>query len=460
MNSRLGPLIGSIPRPTIVRMGWATGSFGLIQILRFANNVILARLLSPPLFGLMLIVNSIRTGVELISDVGINQNIVSNQAGHTPDFYDTAWTMKVLRGVALGALFFLTAQLFADFFEQPELALIMPVVALTFIFLGFQSTSSALLQKQKTIGRSTSAEVVVAAISLIVHVALALVTPTIWALVLGSVITSAAALIASYVVIPGTRHRFMIDRPSAREIFVFGKWIFLSSIIYFLAMNFDRLYFAKLITLTELGIYSIARSLSDMLSNLVIRSSNMVLFPSVAGMRTTTAPELRARLLQARRIVLALIAIGLGSFVAVSDVLVNLLYDQRYSAAGIILPVLLLGVWLAILCVVNDSILLGTGKPAYTTAANAAKLVTLLLGIPIAFHYWGLIGAVLVLNVGEAVRYVVLWAFGRRQHLGFGRDDLALTVLFLITIPFVRELLFSIGATGDILSLFPFAGLI
>ena len=143
MNLRLGPLISSIPRPTIVRMGWATGSFGLIQILRFANNVILARLLSPPLFGLMLIVNSIRTGVELISDVGINQNIVSNQAGHTPDFYDTAWTMKVLRGVALGALFFLTAQLFADFFEQPELALIMPVVALTFIFLGFQSTSSA-----------------------------------------------------------------------------------------------------------------------------------------------------------------------------------------------------------------------------------------------------------------------------------------------------------------------------
>ena len=459
MNRRLGSLIGSIPRPTIVRIGWATGSFGLIQVLRFANNVILARLLSPPLFGLMLIVNSIRTGVELISDVGINQNIVSNQAGHTPDFYDTAWTMKVLRGVALGALFFLTANLFANFFDQPDLALIMPVVALTFIFLGFQSTSSALLQKQKTIGRSTSAEVVVAAISLVVHVALALVTPTIWALVLGSVNTSAAALVGSYIVIPGTRHRFMIDRASAREILVFGKWIFLSSIIYFLAMNFDRLYFAKLITLTELGIYSIARSLSDMLSNLVIRSSNMVLFPSVAGMRTT-APELRARLLHARRVVLALVAIGLGCFVAISDVVVHLLYDERYAAAGVILPVLLLGVWLAILCVVSDSILLGTGKPAYTTGANAAKLITLVIGIPIAFHYWGLLGAVVVLNAGEAVRYVVLWAFGRRQHLGFGRDDLALTILFLITTSFVRELLSSIGATGDILSLFPLAGLI
>ena len=441
----------------MIRIGWATGSFGLIQVLRFANNVILARLLSPPLFGLMLIVNSIKTGVELISDVGINQNIVSNKAGHTPDFYDTAWTMKVIRGVALGAFFFLTAQLFASFFEQPELALIMPVVALTFIFLGFQSISSALLQKRKTIGPSTTAEVVVAAISLVVHVALALVTPTIWALVLGSVITSAAALIASYLIIPGARHRFMIDRASAREIVVFGKWIFLSSIIYFLAMNFDRLYFAKLITLAELGVYSIARSLADMLSNLVIRSSYMVLFPSVAAMRTTN-PELRVKLLHGRRMVLALVAVGLGCFVAVSDLVVNLLYDQRYESAGLILPVLLLGVWLAILCVVNDSILLGTGKPAYTTTANAAKLATLVVGIPIAFHYEGLLGAVLIINVGEAVRYVTLWWFSRRQHLGFGRDDLALTILFLITIPVARKLLWSIGLSGDIGSLFPIAG--
>src|SRR4029079_13740200 len=101
----------------VERLTWTTVSFGIIQVMRLVNNVILARLLSPPLFGLMLIVNSIRTGVELISDVGINQNIVSNKAGHTPDFYDTAWTIKVVRGVALGAFFMLTGKLFANFFE-------------------------------------------------------------------------------------------------------------------------------------------------------------------------------------------------------------------------------------------------------------------------------------------------------------------------------------------------------
>jgi len=363
--------------------------------------------------------------------------------------------MKVIRGVALGALFFLTSNLFATFFEQPQLAVIMPVIALTFVFIGFQSTRYALLLKQKTIARNTSAEVIVAAISLVVHVALALVTPTIWALVLGSVFTSAAALIASYLTIPGARHRFMIDPASAREIIVFGKWIFLSSIIYFLAMNYDRLYFAKQIPLELLGVYAIARSMADMLTMLVNRTSTWVIFPHVASMEST-APEVRASLLHSRRTVLLLVALSFAIFVAISDGIIRLLYDARYETAAEILPLMLLGVWISILCTVNDSVLLGMARPAYSAIANAAKLLTFVVGVPIAFHYYGLMAAIVVLNAGEVVRYVVLWLFSRRKHLAFGRDDFALTALFLIATVGIRELLFASGLASGIEGLFPF----
>jgi O-antigen/teichoic acid export membrane protein len=447
-------VIGRIPRQVLVRLSWTTVSFGIIQFLRLVNNVVLARLLSPPLFGLMLIVNSIRTGVELLTDIGIAQNIISNRQGHTPEFYDTAWTIKVLRGIILGAICFATANLFASFFEKPELATILPVIALILVFQGFQSTSAALLTKQKLVVRITIFDVGVASVSLIVHVALALITPTIWALVLGSVITSAAAFVATYLIIPGARHRFIIDRTSAREILVFGKWIFLSSVIYFLGMNFDRLYFAKHITLTMLGIYSIARSLADMLSNLTIRTTYLVLFPAVAAM-DVEAPEVRARLLRGRRTMLLGIAAALGCFVAISDQVVILLYDRRYEEAAIMLPLLLLGVWVSILSTVNDSVLLGTGRPAYTALANASKLAAYVIGVPVAFHYYGLMAAIVVLNAGEVVRYVVLWLFSRRKHLAFGRDDLALTILFLLTILIVRKLLSLAGLTGNIEDLFP-----
>jgi O-antigen/teichoic acid export membrane protein len=447
-------MIGKVPRELVVRLSWTTTSFGLVQLLRFTNNIILARLLSPPLLGLMLIVNSIRTGVELLSDVGINQSIVINRQGHTPEFYDTAWTITAIRGVVLGAFCFAFASFFARFFEKPELATILPVIALTFIFSGFQSASTALLQKQGLIARIATVEVGLAVLSLAVHVGLALITPTIWALVLGSVITSGGMLVASYLVLPGIRHRFIIDRSRAREIIFFGKWIFLSSIIYFLAMNYDRLYFAKQIPLELLGVYAIARSMADMLSTLVNRTSTWVIFPHVASMESPAA-EVRAILLHSRRTVLLLVALGFACFVAISDGVVRLLYDARYEVAAEILPLMLLGVWVSILCTINDSVLLGMARPAYSAIANGAKLLTFIIGVPIAFHYYGLMAAIIVLNAGEVVRYIVLWLFSRRKHLAFGRDDLALTILFLTALVGARELLFVLGLASGMDGLFP-----
>ena len=153
-----------------------------------------------------------------------------------------------------------------------------------------------------------------------------------------------------------------------------------------------------------------------------------------------------------------LVAIGLAGFVVISDFVIRLLYDTRYEIAAEILPLLLLGVWVSILCKVNDSVLLGMSRPAYTAIANAAKLLTYVVGVPIAFHYSGLMAAILVLNAGEVVRYVVLWLFSRRKHLAFGRDDLALTFLFLIAIVAGRELMSLVGLTGGIQSLFPMLG--
>jgi len=437
-----------------VRLTWATASFGAIQLIRMVNQVVLARLLAPSLFGIMLIVNSVRTGVELLSDVGISQNIISNEQGHTEDFYDTAWTLKAARGIVLGAICFFLAGTLAQFFGKPELKTVLPVAALIFVFTGFESASNALLQKRKLVARVSIVDVTVALLSMVAHIILALITPTIWALVLGSIFMSAFALVASYVIIPGARHRIFIDGASAREILVFGKWIFFSSAVYFFAMNFDRLYFAKQIPLGELGVYSIARSLSDPISNVVIRATNMVVFPTVAAIRVGD-PELRARLLQGRRSMLAFVAVGLAAFVALSDVVVRHLYDPRYSAAAAFLPLLLVGVWVSILTTVNDSVMLGTARPAYPALANAAKLATFVIGVPIAFHVGGLIAALLILIAGEAVRYLVLWQLARRRHLGFVRDDLALTIVFFGSVLLFRKILWAIGLTGDLQSLFP-----
>ena len=71
------------------------------QAIRFLSNIILAALLSPVIFGLMAIVTTIRTGIELLSDVGIGQSIVVSDDGAKQEFVETAWALKIIRGIVL-----------------------------------------------------------------------------------------------------------------------------------------------------------------------------------------------------------------------------------------------------------------------------------------------------------------------------------------------------------------------
>ena len=441
-----------VPRSLIVRLGWTTLGYGGVQAIRLLNNIILTRLLAPPIFGLMALINAIRTGVELLSDVGIVQNIVSNPRGAEPDFQDTAWTLQAIRGFFLAIACLVLAVPLGSFFNSHELTLLLPLASLFFIFNGFGSTAHGLIQKELKIARFSMFEVGFAFVTLVIHVVVVLITPTIWGLVLASVLTTAAAMIMTYLYFPGMRHRFMIDRAIVRQLFKFGKWVFLSSIVYFFAMNFDRLYFAKQITLSQLGIYGIARGLADMFSLLVLRCSNSVLFPTIAA--AGLAPiELRQKILRGRRTLLAAAAVAVGGFLAVAPAIVRLLYDPRYESAGPIVQILCVGLWFNTLAATNDSILLGLGRPAYPAMSNTAKLLTYVLGVPLAFALFGFAAAIAVISAGEIVKYGTLWALSHKEHLRFGRDDLVLTLIFAGTVVVCAEVVSLIGFSGG--SMYP-----
>ena len=91
-----------IPHVTVTKNAvWTVGTFGLLQCVRLATSVVLTRLLAPELFGIMVIFNSLKAGIELLTDVGIGQSIIYNRNAENPDFYNTAWTLAAIRGVIL-----------------------------------------------------------------------------------------------------------------------------------------------------------------------------------------------------------------------------------------------------------------------------------------------------------------------------------------------------------------------
>jgi len=428
---------------------WVAVPFISSQLIRLGSSVVIAWLLAPELLGMMLLINTLRTGAELLTDVGVGQSIVSQKRGGEPDFYNTAWTIQIIRGVALFLVALAVAPPIAKGYDDPQLLVLLPAMAPIFLLTGFTSPARFLLQKQLEVRTQSLFDLAMGIFGTLVQISLAWAMPNIWALILGSLIATAASMVASYFMMDWRTLRFRLNKESLKTTLTFGKWIFASSIVYFLAMNFDRLYFANAVPFAVLGIYGIARTFSDTMMLLFVRISQMLVFPMISS-ATERGRDLRQRIIPVRFGVLASVAVALAFSIALADEFINLIYDARYSDAGIMMTVLLFGTWFGILAAMADAIMMGVSKPAGIALANGLKLLMIVIGLPLAFREFGFAGCLTVLVLAECFRYVVLVFIKRRIGLGFSRQDIVMTLCFFGLILVFREITMVIGLTDGL----------
>jgi O-antigen/teichoic acid export membrane protein len=401
----------------------------MVSVVRLATNVILSRLLAPDLFGIMLIVYSLRLGLELMSDVGVGQNIIFNKNAENPEFYNTAWTVQLLRSVILWVAFLAAAVPMAKFYQTPILLYVVPITAFGLVIAGLTSVGKTIAQKRLQIAKLSIFDTSTFFISSVVNVVWAWFTPTIWALVFGGLSGSAVVTIASYFLVPDVKPRLHISKKYFWEIIHFGKWIFLSSIVVYLSTYIDRLYLAKVISLELVGIYGIARSLSDLTGNFVLKLGNAVLFPFIASHSHASRVELRGQLAPLRLKLLLAAALGFSCFVAAADFVIKSLYDERYHAATWMLPILVLGSWFSTLATINESMLLGLGKPSYGAFSNGSKFVFLLVGLWLGVAFFGVLGGVTVVALGNLCGYIPIFIGQIRERFSFGMQDFVATLV-------------------------------
>ena len=260
----------------------------------------------------------------------------------------------------------------------------------------------------------------------------AYLSPNIWALVYGGVISALVSMIGSYTLMPHLKNRFYIERKSVVEMMSFGRWIFVGSIVAFLGGNFDRLYFGKVVPLALLGVYGIARAIADLFTAVSARLGSSVVFPFIATHANMPRDILHRELNPIRSKFLLLMALGCSLFIATADLGVKLIYDARYHAAAWMLPILIIGAWFSLIAAINESTLLGLGRPSYAALANTAKCALLLFALPFSFVIGGLVGSITTLTLIEACRYGLIYIGQRRERLAFAVQDLSITALMFV----------------------------
>ncbi|MEC4819944.1 MAG: oligosaccharide flippase family protein, partial [Scytonema sp. PMC 1069.18] len=386
---------------------WTIAGFGAIQILRFVNNLILTRLLVPEYFGLMALVITFRVALELFSDVGLGQNIVNSKRGDEPSFLNTAWTIQVIRGFAIFILCIPLSFPIANFYNDQRLLWLVPIVLLSSALDGFSSTSIHTLHRRMELGKYAIYEVMLQTSYLCTLIFLVWLYPTIWTLAIGTVILIVYKVVSSYWLIPGYSNRFEWDKDAVKEILSFGKWMFVSSALMFVADQVDRLVLAKIFSFQILGVYTVAYTLASIPKEIVRQLSHRVIFPTISQKADLPRSSLREKILRQRRLILIGFAIALAVLVTIGDLFVATLYDQRYSAATWMMPILCVGLWFSILFYSMYPALLAIRKPVYSAFSNFARFGFILIAVPWANASFGMLGAILVISLSDLPLYVV-----------------------------------------------------
>ena len=407
------------------------GGYSIARLLRLASNLLLAHMLFPEAFGLMALVNIVVVGLTMLSDVGLVPGIVQSRRGDDPIFLDTAWSIQIGRGFVLWIAAWLLARPLADFYAQPELARLLPVAALGIVFAGFNSMALASFRRHLKLGRLTVLEIAPQLAGIVVMVGWAYYQRSVWALVAGSLTGACLRTLVSHAM-SDRRDHLCWNPEAARELLHFGKWIFLSTLVAFLSTQLDRLIFAKMIPLGQLGVYGIAAMFATIPIEILSRLGSSVVFPAFS--RKLEGSDLGSSYRRARLPLLAVSGLTVAPLAAAGIPLIETLYDLRYAEAGWILQVLAAGAWFQALEVAPSCALLALGRPQWIAASHSAKVAGIALFVALGSWIGGFPGAVIGFASSNVLLYLTA-ALGAWLHgLGGFREDLMASAALVVAV--------------------------
>jgi O-antigen/teichoic acid export membrane protein len=397
------------------------------------SSIVLTRLLLPQYFGLMALVSTVMLGLQLLSDVGLLPSVIGNSRGDEPVFLNTAWTVQIIRGVGLWLVALILTHPLAVFYHDARLNLIIPVLALTSVINGLNSTSLLTAARHIGVKRIYTVDLLSQFFTVAVTALWAFNFPSVWALIGGTLSGAAIKACLSHMprIMPGHRNSFAWEKESLRSLVNFGKWIMLGTAFYFFASQADRLILGKLVSFTTLGIYGVAFTIADIPRQVITQFASRVGFPFVAKMTHLPLPEFRRTVLRYRLYCLAVGAVLISIVVFLGPIFVKHVYDVRYRDAVWMIPILSLGLWHTLLYSTTGTILFSLERPKYNAIGTACYCVAMFVGLPVAFHFWGLWGAVISVAAGDFPFYLVLEYGAAREKVSVWRQDFIATSGFL-----------------------------
>jgi len=356
---------------------------GVVQrLVSFACTLVLARLLDPATFGLFALASLTIDAFGLFKSLGLDSALIQRK-DDVPRAANTAFCLIPLLGALFYVLLLLSSPALGLFFGNAELPGVLSALGLVFVIGCVARVPAALLEKSLSFGKLSIAELAGSLCFSLVAVLLASLGFKIWSLVYAYLLRTVVqgALVWGFA---RWRPRLEFSLPLALEMFRFGRFQLLDTVLWFLRRNLDNVLVGWLLGVTKLGFYAIAFNLSNILVDYFGSKVVRVIYPACARIQDRLS-EVQAAFLRVHKYV-ALVAVPFGIVLSVLGAdFVRISLGEKWAETAPALRILTWGGVFSTLAAPCGAIFLALARPDLSVRVTSAQLaVFALLIVPLS----------------------------------------------------------------------------
>ncbi|MEK4228823.1 lipopolysaccharide biosynthesis protein [Solibacillus sp. FSL H8-0538] len=260
---------------------WKLMERGGTQGIQFIVMIVLARLLLPEEFGLIVLVTIFITIAGVFVQSGFNTALIQKKDADAVDF-SSVFYLSLFVASLLYVLLFITAPFIATFFEQPEFARVLRILSFTLFFGAFNSIQNAIISRNMEFKKLFISSLSANIFSGIVGVVLAYTGFGVWALV-GHQLTNQlmVTIILSFTVKWKPQFIFSIDR--INKLFSFSWRLLASMLLDTINSNLRNLLIGKMFSPATLGFYNRGDQFPNLLISNINGSIQSVMLPTLSS---------------------------------------------------------------------------------------------------------------------------------------------------------------------------------
>jgi len=406
----------SLKKKSLIGLFWSIiDSYGSYFI-RFGFSIAIARFLYPEDYGLIGMLAIFIALANMLRDSGLQDALIQKKDANTVD-YSSVFYFNIIISLCFYLLFFFSANVIADFFNEPRLVIITKIACLAIFIPAFGSIHQTYFIKNLNFKVIAKINFITTIISSSIGLALAIKGFGVWALVYQSLSGDIIRTILNWIFNkwhPG----IYFSKNSISKLLSFGWKILLQRFSHTLITNIYYPIIGKQFPVAVLGNYTRAKKFQDLVVQQATITLNKILFPVFSSIQHEKE-RFRLYSMKAFRLELFILYPVVTLFIVTAKPFVILLLTERWLPIVPYMQLLYLEGFILPFYLFNLNIVNSLGRSDISLIVDIVKKVLLVISIFIGIKF-GVTGLIIGQIISSAISLILSsYVCGKRINYAF-----------------------------------------